>query len=100
MAIFRDGIALARRDRQILVVIAATLLINGGGEGFGRLLELRFVALGVPTEPNPIVWFAGLGLVGFALGAGTLRIVEARIDRTGVVRRLYVGASVIGVAQR
>ena len=81
MSIFRRGVALARFDRVIAVVIVATLLVNGGGEAYGRLLEQRLVALGMPTHPNPIVWFAAVAFVGVVFGAVVLRIVEAHHRR-------------------
>jgi MFS family permease len=96
-SILRSGVALARFDRVILVVIVATLLVNGGGEAYGRLLEERLVALGMPTHPDPIVWFAALGLVGVALGAVVLRIVEVRIAGADVARRTYVLSCAVGL---
>lgn len=96
-AVYRRGVALARADRVVLAVLAATALVNGAAEGFGRLHERRLVLLGMPTEPDPIVWFALLGLVGVALGATTLRIVEARIEGVHVARRAYVASCVVGV---
>jgi MFS family permease len=36
LAIFRRGVSLARGDPEILLVFAATLLVNGAAEGFGR----------------------------------------------------------------
>ena len=97
-AILRRGVAVARADRVILLVLTATLLVNGAAEGFGRLFERRLVLLGMPTDPDPIVWFAAVALLAAALGAMTLRIVEARIDGAGVARRVYVAACAIGVA--
>jgi MFS family permease len=96
-AIFRRGLNVARRERVIILVLVATLLVNGGSEGFGRLFARRLVLLGLPTDPDPIVWFAAIGLLGVALGAVTLRVVEARIAGTGVARRVYIWASAIGV---
>ena len=97
-AIFRRGLALARGDRQILVVFAATLLVNGAAEGYGRLLAKHLVDLGLPRAPDPIVWLTGLGLVSLVAGALALRVVEARIDGVGVARRVYVAACAIGAA--
>jgi hypothetical protein len=97
VAILRRGLSLARVDRVILVVLTATLLVNGSAEAYGRLLEKRLVALGMPQRPDPIVWFAALGLVGVVLGALVLRIVEARINSTGVAQRTYVYACAVGV---
>jgi len=96
MSIFRRGFALARRDHEILLVFAATLLVNGAAEGFGRLFPKRLVELGFPEKPDPIVWFTALGLVTLAVGALALRIVEARIDGVGGARRLYAAACFIG----
>ena len=97
LSVLRRGLALARADHVILVVIAATFLVNGGGEAYGRLLEQRLVLLGMPTRPDPIVWFAMLALAGVALGATVLRIVEGRIDGTGVAKRTYVLSCATGV---
>jgi len=97
-AILRRGVATARGERIIVLVLAATLLQNGAAEGFGRLFERRLVRLGMPTEPDLIVWFGAVALLAAALGAITLRIVEARIDGPGVARRAYVAACAIGVA--
>ncbi|MBA2608008.1 MAG: MFS transporter [Actinobacteria bacterium] len=96
-AIFRRGIAVARADRVILLVLGANLLLHGSEEGFGRLFERRLVVLGIPTEPDPIVWFAAVALVGAAIGATTLRFVEARIEGVNVATRVYVGACIVGV---
>jgi MFS family permease len=95
-AIFRRGISLARHDREILVVLAATALLNGSHEAFGRLYPKQLVALGFPQEPDPIVWFTALGLVTLVFGALALRIVEARIDGVGAARWLYAAACVAG----
>jgi len=95
-SIFRRGVALARRDHQILLVFAATLLINGAAEAFDRLFPKRLVELGLPQEPDPIVWLTALGLVALALAALALRIIEARIDGVGAARRLYAAACFIG----
>jgi xanthosine utilization system XapX-like protein len=71
--------------------------VHGGSEGFGRLFERRLVLLGMPTDPDPIVWFAAVGLVGVAIGVTTLRFVEARIEGIGVARRVYVAACAVAV---
>ena len=95
-AILRRGVVLARRDHEILLVLAATFLVNGAAEAFGRLYPKRLVELGFPTQPDPIVWFTGLGVVTFAVGALALRIVEARIAGVGVARRAYAAACFMG----
>lgn len=94
--ILRRGVVLARRDREILVVFAATFLVNGAAVAFGRLYPKQLVDLGFPNRPDPIVWFTGLGIVTFVGGALALRIVEARIAGAGVARRTYTAACGIG----
>jgi MFS family permease len=95
MTIFRRGANLARRDRQILVILLATVLINGVAET-GRLYPRHLVDLGLPGTAEPIAWLTGLGLATLAMGAIALRVVEARIDGDGVARRVYALACVIG----
>ncbi len=96
--ILTRGLTLARRDVEILMIFAATFLINGASDGFGRLETRQLVALGFPDRPDPIVWFTALGVTAYALGALAFRIVEARIHGAGAARRMYVAACAIGVA--
>jgi MFS family permease len=94
--ILQRGVALARHDRDILVVFAATFLVNGAADAFGRLYPKQLVGLGFPDRPDPVVWFTGLGIITFAVGAFALWIVEARINGLGVARRVYEAACGIG----
>jgi hypothetical protein len=96
VSIFQRGIDLARHDREILLVFAATILVNGAAEAFERLFPKRLIELGFPEEPDPIVWLTALGLVTLATGALALRIVEARIDGAGVARRVYAMTCFVG----
>lgn len=96
--ILRRGVGLARRDHQIMLVLAATVLVNGAAEAFGRLHPKRLIELGFPEQPDPIIWFTGLGILVYAAGALALRIVETRIDGVGAARRIYAVACVIGAA--
>jgi predicted MFS family arabinose efflux permease len=95
-AIFRRGLALARGDREIMLVFAATVLVNAGAEAFDRLFPKRLVDLGFPEQPDPVVWFTALGVVTLAVGALALRVVEARIDGVGVARRVYAATCLVG----
>ena len=97
-AILLEGIRLARVDRVILVMLAATFIVNGAAVGFGRLLAQGLISLGLPTDPNPVVWFAGIALAAATLGAVSLQVVERRIDGSGVARRVYVASCIVGVA--
>ena len=96
-AILRSGVRLATRDRDLLLVFAATFLVNGAGEGFGRLYAKRLVALGWPRKPDPIVWYTVLGLLTLLTAAFVLRLVEARIDGVGVAQRSYVAGCALGM---
>jgi MFS family permease len=97
-SILRGGLRLARVDRVILGVIVATVFVNGGGEAYGRLLDRQLVVIGLPRHPALIFWFAALSLVGVALGALALRLVEARVTAPGVIKRTYVVSCSIGAA--
>lgn len=95
VATFRSGLATARRDRTIALVLVATLLVNGAAEGFGRLLERNLLDRGVPAEPDPVLWFAAIGVVAATLGALSLRWVEARIERRRMATGAYVAACAV-----
>jgi MFS family permease len=95
-AVLRRGIALARRDRQILVVFIATFLVNGAANTVGRLYQKQLVTLGFPDRPDPVVWFTCLGVITFATGAFAFRVIETRISGTGAARRLYALACGVG----
>ena len=96
LSIFRRGVSLARRDHEIMLVLAATMIVNGASE-VGRLFPKRLVDLGFPQDPEPVVWFTALGILSLTLGVVALRIVEARIDGVGVARRIYALACFVGV---
>jgi hypothetical protein len=95
-SILGRGLRLARADHVILAVMVATLLVNGANEPYGRLLERRLLTLGLPTEPDVVVWFAAVRLAGLALGVIALRAIEHRIDRPGVAERTYALATGVG----
>jgi MFS transporter, DHA3 family, tetracycline resistance protein len=94
--IFRRGIALARGDREILLVFAATILVNGVDEVFGRLHPKKLIDLGIPEHVDEIIWFTLLGIATYAVGALALRIIEAHIDGLIAARRVYALACFIG----
>jgi hypothetical protein len=93
----RGGVRLVVRDREVLFVVIAWLLVNGSGEGYGRLVEKRMLSLGFAATDDPVVWFTALGLVTLVLSAAVLRVVEPRIEGAGVARRSYVACCAIGV---
>jgi len=92
---FRRGISLVRRSRAMMLIFAATFLVNGAGE-VGRLTQIQLLALGFPTEPDPTVWFTGLGVAGLLVGALTLRVAGHRIDGAHA-RNDYALAAAAGV---
>src|SRR5215217_6868044 len=92
--IFRRGLALARHDGEILLVLTATLVLNGAGV-VTWLFPKQLVDLGFPDDP--LLWYTALGILSSAVGVGALRIVEGRIDGVGVARRTYALTCFIGV---
>jgi MFS family permease len=93
---FRRGLTLVRRSREILLIFAATFLVNGAWGAAGRLIPLRMLDLGLPSDPDPIAWFTGLGVIGLILGALTLRVAGRRIDGAHA-RNAYALSAVAGV---
>ncbi|MDP9443539.1 MAG: hypothetical protein M3P83_03970 [Actinomycetota bacterium] len=51
--------------------------------------------LGMPVDPDPIVWFTVLVLATAALGVVSLRFVELRIAAPEVARRAYVASCLV-----
>jgi MFS family permease len=94
LSIFRRGLRLARRDRGVLVMLIATMLLNGAGV-ITWLFPRQLVNLGFPGEL--VLWYTALCVLSFAAGVVALRIVEARIDGAGAARRRYVLACFVGV---
>lgn len=93
-SIFQCGVSLARREHEILLVFAATTIINGAST-IAWLFPKQLINLGFPNDP--ILWYAALGIVSSMIGAVVLRIVEARIDGAGVARRVYALTCFIGL---
>jgi predicted MFS family arabinose efflux permease len=95
LPILRRGFALAFHDSEILLVLAATFLSEGASI-IGWLFPKRLVSLGFASDP--ILWWTVIGILSFMVGAISLRVVEARIDRPDTARRIYALACLIGVA--
>ncbi|MEV4349144.1 MFS transporter [Actinoplanes sp. NPDC049596] len=92
-SILRQGL---RHSRTLLPVFAATMLVNGAGDAFGRLYPLRL--LGLAPAADPVLWFTALGIVMCLVGAAALRLVQPRIAGPATVRRGYVTACLVAVA--
>jgi hypothetical protein len=88
------GSALVRHSRAILLMFAATFLVNGAWNGFGRLRPLRLVDIGLPSDP--VVWFTVLGVLTLLVGAAALRVVEPHVDDVPTALRGYVIACAAG----
>jgi MFS transporter, DHA3 family, tetracycline resistance protein len=95
LSIFRRGLTLSLRDREIRLVLVATMIINGAGV-VSSLFPRQLVDVGFPGDPIP--WYTGILIVAFGVGALGLRFVEARIHGPGVARRTYALACALGGA--
>jgi MFS family permease len=93
-SILARGWVLARRSRAILLMFAATFLVNGAAS-FGRLQARRLVDIGFPSDP--VAWFAALGVLTVLVGAAALRVVQPHIDGVRTALRGYVVACAAGV---
>jgi hypothetical protein len=88
------GSALVRRSRAILLMFAATFLVNGAAVGFGRLDARRLVDIGLPLDP--VAWFAALGVLTLLVGAAALRVMELQVDDVRTALRGYTIACAAG----
>ncbi|WP_344519784.1 hypothetical protein, partial [Paractinoplanes durhamensis] len=85
--ILARGAGLVRGSRALLAAFAATFLVSGVSDAFGRLYPLRLATLAPALDP--IVWFTALGVLMCLLGAAALRIAQRRIDGPDTARRFY-----------
>ncbi|WP_328998416.1 MFS transporter [Kribbella sp. NBC_00709] len=90
---FRRGVTLVRRSRAILLIFAATFLVNGASDAAGRLTQKQLLDLGLPPS---ILWFTVLGVIGLVVGAIILRLVTNRINGSHAATD-YALAAVVGV---
>jgi len=95
-SILAGGFRLVRGSRVLLAVFAATFLVNGVADAFGRLYPLRLLSLAPAADP--VVWFTGLGVLMCLGGAAALRLAQARIGGPQTVRRGYAAACVVAAA--
>lgn len=82
------GLALVRTSRAILVMFAATFLVNGVTSAFGRVYLLHLVDLGLPVDP--VAWVTALGVLALLVGTLALRVVQPRINDVRAAQGGYV----------
>lgn len=92
----KSGLKFARSDQSIMLVLTVTFLVNGADEAFARLIPKGLIDLGLPIEPDPMLWLTTLGLVTLGIGAITLRLVENRLQGEASLRILYLAACLLG----
>jgi DHA3 family tetracycline resistance protein-like MFS transporter len=77
--------ALVRRRPVLLTVLAVAAVFGAASEGFDRLYTPHFLReAGLPSwqDLDPVVWFAGISMVGTAVSIGVLQYARARLDTT------------------
>ena len=89
------GSAKVRGNRTILMMIAATFLINGAAV-FGLLQVRRLIQIGFPA--TPILWFTGLGVLTLMAGAGVFRLAQPHLDDVDRLLAAYALACAAGAA--
>ncbi len=91
--ILRRGIAVVRGSRVLLMILAATFVVNGLAGSVGRLYQLRLVDIGLSVDP--VLWFTGLGVLMCLAGAAALRFVQPHISGAHTARRGYAVACAV-----
>jgi MFS family permease len=86
-SILTRGAVLVRRSRAILLMFAATFLVNGASDAAGRLQPKRLYDIGYP-----LVWFTVLGVLTLLVGAVALRLAEAHANLGGYMVACAAGA--------
>jgi len=94
VSIFRRGLSLSRRDREVLLVLVATMLVNGAAM-ISWAFPKQLVDRGFPS--SPVLWYAALGILSSGIGILALHFVEARIGGVGVARRTYALSCFVGM---
>ena len=92
VAALGHGYAFARRDRLIMQMLLATLIVNGAGVVVW-LIPKQLVALGYPNDP--VLWYTALMVVASGFGVVALHLVERRTQH---LRASYTLACVLGAA--
>ena len=93
---FRAGANAAMTDAVTRATLIATAFVFGGVQALGRLREQRLLKVGIPTHPDPVVWFAALGVIAFLLGALAHRQLERSIANQDTPRLAYASAALTG----
>ena len=80
LGVFRRGLSLARRDREIWLVFAATMIVNAASMTT-RLFPLQLIDLGFPSDP--VLWYTGLSRPGLGRGHGRAAAGRSAHRRSG-----------------
>ncbi len=90
LAIFREGLSLARTDRVLIVAFVATMLsVGGAGEGFNRMYAKQLTLVGFPNDHTTMLWFGLLNLATLTGGAIALHLVEGKIMEPDTAQRAF-----------
>jgi MFS family permease len=94
VSIFKQGLSLSRRDRDILLVLTATVILNAAAM-ISWVFPRQLVNEGFPD--NPVLWYTALGVLSSLVGVLALHFVGARVDGVGVARRTYALSCFLGL---
>lgn len=94
LSIIQFGTSLIRHDRELFPVFVAAMLINAAAITTW-LFPKRLIHLGFSS--NLALWYTIIEIGASATGIIALHFVQACIDRTSVVRRLYAFVCFVGV---
>ena len=92
--VLRAGLALARQDPQIRLVLTATLIVNGAGMATW-LFPRQLVDIGFPG--NAVLWYTGLSVAGSLAGVLVLRLADRHLTGAAV-RQVYAVSCLAGAA--
>jgi MFS family permease len=95
VATFQIGVRQAQQSRAVLLILIATVLVNGVAEIFGRLYPRRLVEVGFTTTRASVWWFAALGAAVYLVAAVVLFALERRVGTTSTLWP-YIAACAMG----
>jgi MFS transporter, DHA3 family, tetracycline resistance protein len=81
-----ESIRLVSRHPDLRLLFGVSVLTGAASEGFDRLMTPHWIRdIGFPVVGGlaPVVWLAGINLLGLGLSAAGARWLERRLDRAG-----------------